>query len=195
LWRRPLAGDFAVSKPPPGRRRHEEYPVSIRHVTAAQELLLRRGAYPLNHLNRVAVANSPGLHYAAENAAPSAKRFLESLPNRIHLMARLAFLGDFQQRFAYAHPLAHGQAFKYDPASRDVLLGASWGDAECFQRLQVHQEHLPPAAAPSVDAVLESFVFDGEHIVEFADRLAVRQRLKQMQNFSHGVRLQRRTIW
>src|ERR1700731_521298 len=58
---------------------------------------------PLDNFNRVAVANLPGFHHAAENSATPAQRFPKSLPNGIHLVARLAFLRDFQQRFAHAN--------------------------------------------------------------------------------------------
>jgi hypothetical protein len=149
----------------------------------------------MDDFNRVAAANLPGLHHAAENSATPAQRFPKSLPDRIHLMAWLAFLGDFQERSAHANPLAHQQSFELDPASRDIFFHPAGIDSEFLERLNIHQQQLPAAAGPPVDALLESFVCNSERLVEFADRLAVRQRLKQVQNFSHGEVLRQRAIW
>src|SRR3979411_2884682 len=45
---------------------------------------------PVDNFNRTAAPNLPGLHHAAENSATPAQCFPKSLPNGIHLMARLA---------------------------------------------------------------------------------------------------------
>jgi hypothetical protein len=102
---------------------------------------------------------------------------LKSLSNRIHQVARFAILCDFQQSFAYAHSLPQGHSVELDSASRDVFFALSRDNAEFLERFRVHHQQLP-LAGPSVDTLLESFVFDSEDFVEFADRLAVRDRLK-----------------
>ncbi|MCU1342360.1 MAG: hypothetical protein JWN92_1783 [Candidatus Acidoferrum typicum] len=132
----------------------------------------------VNDFNRIATPNLPGLDHAAENSAAPAQRFLKSLPDGVHLVARFAFLGDFQQRFAGANPLSHRQSIQFEPASGNVFLRPPGSDAEFIERLDIHQQQLPAAAAPAVNAIFESLVFDGVGLIEFADRLAVRDRLK-----------------
>ena len=56
--------------------------------------------------------------------------------------------------------------------------GASRRDAEFLERLLIHHQNLTRAPAPSVKAILESLIFNGEHFLEFAHGLAVRQALK-----------------
>ena len=159
----------------------------------------RRFSFPRclspDNFNRVAAPNCSWLHHAAEDASAPAQRFLKPLPDRIHLVARFAFLCDFQQRFAGANTLAHQQSFELDPARRDVFLDAPGRDAEFIERLSIHQQQLPAAPGPPVNAVFQTLVLDRENLVEFADRLAVRQRLKQVQSFSHGEVLRQRAIW
>src|SRR6202022_4955732 len=76
-----------------------------RGLLSPRAYVVRR--FALDDFNRVAAANLPRLNHAAENASTPAQRFLKSLPDRFHLVARLAFLRDFQQRFAHANSLAH----------------------------------------------------------------------------------------
>jgi hypothetical protein len=148
----------------------------------------------LNDFNPVVAADLSGLDHAAENAPAPAYRILKSRPNFIHLVAWRAGLGDFQQRFTYLDPLPRRQSVKSNPVSRDVFLHTTRRDAELFERLLIHQENLPAAAAPPVDAVLETFVFDREDLARFADRLAVGDRLKQVKNFSHEAHLRQHAI-
>src|SRR5690349_1514241 len=81
-----------------------------------------------NDFNRITTADLAGLDNAAENSAPPAQRFLKSLPDGVHLVAGLAFLGDFQQSFAGANPLSHGQGLKLDAARSDVFLHSPGDD-------------------------------------------------------------------
>ena len=53
--------------------------------------------------NRVFTPNFSRLHHAAQNTSTPAQCLLKSVAYRIHLMARLAFLRNFQQRFADAN--------------------------------------------------------------------------------------------
>src|SRR5579864_885617 len=148
-----------------------------------------------NDFNRITAANLSGFDYAAENPAPPAQRFLKSLPDGVHLVAGFAFLGDFQQSFAGANPLSHGQGFELDAARGDVFFYSPGNDAEFIERLHIHQQQLPAAAATPVNAIFETLVLDGQGFLEFAHRLAMRQRLEQMQHFSHGEFLLRRASW
>jgi len=132
---------------------------------------------PSLDFNLVAAPNSSGLNHAAENASAPVCLFLKSRSNCIHQMARFAILGDFQQSFAYAHALPHGHAVELDSARGDVFFALSRDNAEFLDRFGVHQQQLP-LTGPSLDTLLESFVFGSESFVEFADRLAVRDRLK-----------------
>jgi len=128
--------------------------------------------------NVVAPADAAGLDDPAQQAAPPAKRFLKTLADFVHLVARLAFLRDLQQRFAHANPLAHQQSFELDPAGRDVFPDAPRRDSEFLERFVIHQQNLASAAAPSVNAILETFIFNGQHFLEFAHGFAVREALK-----------------
>src|SRR5258708_587496 len=65
-----------------------------------------RGVFSLNNFKRIAAPNLPGLNHTAQNSATSAYRFLKSLPDGVHLVARFAFLGNFQKSFAGANPLS-----------------------------------------------------------------------------------------
>jgi hypothetical protein len=148
-----------------------------------------------DNFNAVAATDPAGRDNAAQDASPPAYVFLKALTNLVHQMARRAWFRDFQKRFADAYSLPQRQPHERDSATRDVFLGASRRNAEFVERLDVRHQDLPAAAAPSMQAVLEPFVFDGENFVEFADRLPVLNRLKQMQHFSHGMVLRQRAIW
>ena len=137
-----------------------------------------RRARLLFHFNAIAPADAAGLDDSAQQAAPPANRFLKTLADFVHLVARRARLRDFEQSFAGAQPLSEGQCPERDPARRDVFPDAPRRDAEFLERLLIHHQNLARAPAPSVNAILESFIFNGEHFIEFAHGLAVRQALK-----------------
>jgi hypothetical protein len=137
-----------------------------------------RRARLLFHFNMVAPADAPGFNDSAQKAAPSANGFLKPLADFVHQMARRARLRDFEQNFAGAEPLSENQFPEGDPARRDVFPGAARRDAEFLERLQIHHQNLARASAPSVKTILESLIFNGQHFLEFAHGLAVRQALK-----------------
>jgi hypothetical protein len=137
-----------------------------------------RRARLLFHFDTIAPADAAGLDDSAQQAAPSANRFLKTLANFVHQMARRARLRDFEQNFAGAEPLSEKQFPEGDPAHRDVFACASRRDAEFLERLLIHHQNLTRAPAPSVKTILESLIFNGEHFLEFAHGLAVRQALK-----------------
>ena len=137
-----------------------------------------RRARLLFHFNTIAPADAAGLDDPAQQAAPPANRFLKTLANFVHQVARRARLRDFEQSFADAQPLPEKQFPERDPARRDVFPGAPRRDAEFLERLQIHHQNLARASAPSVKAILESLIFNGQHFLEFAHGLAVRQALK-----------------
>ena len=82
----------------------------------------------------VAPADAAGLNHPAQQAAPPADRFLKTLADLIHLVARPTGLRDFKQDFACAQPLPEGQCRKRDPAGRDVFLDAPRRDSEFLER-------------------------------------------------------------
>src|SRR5271169_890329 len=97
-----------------------------------------RHARFLFQFNTVAPADAAGLHDSAQQAAPPANRFLKTLADFLHLVARLARLRDFEKNFAGAQPLPERQRAERDPARRDVLPGAPRRDAEFIERLLIH---------------------------------------------------------
>ena len=137
-----------------------------------------RRARLLFHFNMVATANAAGLDDSAQQAAPPANCFLKALAYFVHQVTRRAGLRDFEQNFAGAEPLPEEQFPEGDPAHRDVFACASRRDAEFLERLLIHHQNLACASAPSVKTILESLIFNGEHFLEFAHGLAVRQALK-----------------
>ncbi len=68
-----------------------------------------RRARLLFHFNTIAPADAAGLDDTAQQAAPPANRFLKTLPNFVHQMARRARLRDFEQNFAGAQSLPREQ--------------------------------------------------------------------------------------
>jgi hypothetical protein len=137
-----------------------------------------RRARLLFHFNTIALADAAGFDDSAQQAAPPANRFLKTLANFVYQMARRARLRDFEQNFAGAQPLSESQFPESDPARRDIFAGAPRLDAEFLERLVIHHQNLTCASATSVKAILESLIFNGEHFLEFAHGLAVRQALK-----------------
>src|SRR6202451_2773868 len=109
-----------------------------------------RRARLLVHFNTIAAANAAGFDDSAQQPAPPANRFLKTLANFVHQMARRAGLRDFEQNFAGAWPLSEGQCPERNPSCRDVFPGATRRDAEFLERLQIHQQNLARASAPSV---------------------------------------------
>jgi hypothetical protein len=138
---------------------------------------MRRARF-LFHFNSVAPADAAGLDDPAQQAAPPAKRFLKTLADFVHLVARHARIRDFEQNFAGAQPLPKKQFPKHDPARRNVFPGAARRDAKFLERFVIHHQNLTSAPAPSVNALLETLIFNGKHFLEFAHGLAVRQALK-----------------
>src|SRR5579862_5682336 len=138
-------------------------------------------------LNAVAPADGAGFDDAAQQAAPPAKRFLKTLADFVHLMARRAWLRDFQQRLACSQPLPEGQFSESNPARRDVFPGAARRNPKFLERLRIHQQHLPAAPVPPVNAFEETLVFNGGYLTEFAHGFAMRQALKQVQNLRHAA--------
>jgi hypothetical protein len=130
------------------------------------------------HFNTVAPADPSGLDNSAQQAAPPANRFLKPLANFVNLVAWRARLRDFEQSLAGAEPLPEGQGPERNPARRDVFPGAPRRDAEFLQRFVIHHQNLAGAPAPSVKAVLETLIFNGKHLIEFAHACAVFQALK-----------------
>src|ERR1700739_163952 len=122
-----------------------------------------RRARLLFHFNTVAPADATGLHDPAQQAAPSANRFLKTLADFVHLVARRARLGDFEQNFAGAEPLPEKQFPKRNPARRDVFPGPPRRDAEFLERFVIHPQSLTRSPASSVKAVLETFIFNSKH--------------------------------
>ena len=139
--------------------------------------MIRRVRF-LFQFNTVAAADAAGLDDSAQQAAPPANRFLETLADFVHLVARRARLRDFEQSLAGPQPLPEGQRSERDPARRDVFPDAARRDAEFLERLQIHQQNLARAPPPSVNAVLESFIFNSQNFIEIAHGLTVRQALK-----------------
>jgi hypothetical protein len=139
--------------------------------------MIRRVRF-LFQLNTVAPANAPGLDDSAQQAAPPANRFLKTLANFVHLVARRAGSRNFEQSLARAQPLPEGQHPERDPARRDIFPDAPWRNAEFLERLVIHHQNLACAPAPSVNAVLEPLIFNGQNFIEFAHGLTVRQALK-----------------
>jgi hypothetical protein len=132
----------------------------------------------LFNFDTIAPADAAGFQDPAQHPAPPANRFLKTLADFVHLVARRARLRHFQQSFAGAQSLPENQFPKRDPARRDVFPGASRRDAEFFERFVIHHQNLTSAPALSVKAVLETLIFHGQHFLEFAHGFAVRQALK-----------------
>jgi len=139
--------------------------------------MMRRARF-LFYFNTVAPADAAGLDDPAQQAAPPANRFLKTLADFVHLVARRARLRDFEQSLAGAQPLPEGQRPERDPAGRDVFPDATRRDAEFLERLVIHHQNLACAPAASVNAVLETLIFNCKHFIEFAHGFAVRQALK-----------------
>jgi hypothetical protein len=133
---------------------------------------------PRDDFDPVATADPSGLDNAADHSSPPANRFFQSIPDVVHQVARRARFHDFQERFADAHALPLLQFRDRNTASRDVFLAAPRGNPEFLEGLDVGDQHLP--AATPVQAVPKAFIFDGEYFVKFPDRLAMRDRLKQV---------------
>jgi hypothetical protein len=148
---------------------------------------------PFDDFNLVATADSAGLHDAADHASATAYGFLKPVSNLVHQVARRAWHDDFQKRFANAHVPPPLQFRDRNPAGGYVFLAAPRRNAEFLERLDIGHQNLP--AASSMNAVLEPLVFDGKYLPEFLDRLTVRYRLKQVQNFTHRINLPPRAIW
>jgi hypothetical protein len=161
----------------------------VRSVRAGYRIITTtmRRARALFHFNTVAPAYAAGLDDSAQQAAPPANRFLKTLADFVHLVARRARLGNFEQSFAGAEPLPEKQFPERDPARRDVFPGPPRRDTEFLKRFVIHQQNLTSAPAPSVNTVLESLILNGKHFLEFAHGLAVRQALKYMQDFRHAA--------
>jgi hypothetical protein len=152
----------------------------FRLICAGQRIIAAtmRRARLLFNFNTVAPADAAGLDDSAQQAAPPAKRFLKTLADFVHLVARRARLGNFEQSLAGAQPLPEEQCPERNPARRDVFPGASRRDAEFLERFVIHHQNLAGAPAPSVNAVLETFIFNRQHFIEFAHGFAMRQALK-----------------
>jgi hypothetical protein len=132
----------------------------------------------LLHFNTIAPEDAAGFQDPAQHPAPPANRFLKTLADFVHLVARRARPCDFEQSFAGAQPLPERQFPQSDPARCEVFPGAPRSDAEFLERFVIHHQNLARAPAPSVKAVLETLIFNGQHFLEFAHGLAVRQALK-----------------
>jgi hypothetical protein len=146
------------------------------------------------YFNTVAPADAAGLDDPAQQAAPPANRFLKTLADFVHLVARLARLGDFEQYLAGAQPLPERQRPKRDPARRNIFPDAPGCDSEFLERLNIHQQNLASASASPVNAILETLILQGKHFIELAHGLTVRQALKQVHDFSHAAPPPRRAF-
>jgi hypothetical protein len=136
------------------------------------------GVQLLLDLNMIAPPDAAGFNDPAQHSAPSANFCLKTLADFIHLVAGFARLGHFKQDLARSQPLAERQCPERDAARGDVFPHASRRDAEFLERFQIHHQNLAAASAASVDAVVETLVFNGDYFVELPHGLAVRQALK-----------------
>jgi hypothetical protein len=84
----------------------------------------------LFNFNTVAPADAARLHDPAQKAAPPTNRFLKTLADFVHLVARCARFRNFEQNFAGAQPLPEKQFPERDPARSDVFPGAPRRDTE-----------------------------------------------------------------
>jgi hypothetical protein len=148
---------------------------------------------PFYDFNLVATADSAGLHDAAYHASAAAYLFLKSISNLVHQVARRAWHDDFEKRFANAHAPPQLQFPDRNPARRNVFLAAPRRNAEFLKRFDIRHQNLP--AASSMEAVLKPLVFNGKYFAKFPDWLTVRDRLKQVQDFTHRINLRQRAIW
>src|SRR5271169_1570825 len=122
----------------------------------------------LFYFNAVAAADAAGLDDPAQQAAPPANRFLKTLADFVHLVARLARLGDFEQDLAGTQPLPEWQRRERDPARRNIFPDAPWCNPEFLERLKIHQQNLASASAPPVNAILQTLILKGKHFIELA---------------------------
>jgi hypothetical protein len=152
----------------------------VRSIHAGYRIIAAtmRRARLLFNFNTVASTDAAALDDSAQQAAPSAKCFLKTLADFVHLVARRTRFRDFEQSFAGAEPLPEKQFPEGDPARRDVFFGPARRDAKFLERFAIHHQNLTSAPVSSVNAVLETLILNGRHFLEFAHGLAVRQALK-----------------
>jgi hypothetical protein len=144
----------------------------------AMKTPLRRRALVLGDFDAVAPADAAGLDHTAQDTPPPAQCFLKTLADFVHLMTWRAGIRNFEQGFADLKALPEAQPLQRDATSRDVFLGASRRDAEFLERLGIYKQDLPAAAAPAMNAVLESLVLNGKNLVVLTHRLAMRRQLE-----------------
>ena len=132
----------------------------------------------LFNFNTVAPTDVARFDDPAQKTAPPTNRFLKTLADFVHLVARCARFRNFEQNFTDAQPLPDKQFPERDPARRDVFPGASRRDTEFLKRFMIHHQNLTSAPTPSVKAVFETLIFNRKHFIEFAHGLAVSQALK-----------------
>jgi hypothetical protein len=128
--------------------------------------------------NSIATVNRAAFHDSAKNPSPPTERFLQPVADFVHLMAWRAALRDLDQRIPNSKSLPKRQCIELNSARRNIFARAPRGNFKLVERFMVHQQNLPRASAPPVNALLKAFIRDRKHIIKFVHRLAVCQALK-----------------
>jgi hypothetical protein len=129
-------------------------------------------------INAIAAMNRAAFHDPAKYPSPSAKRILQPVADFIHLVARRAGLRDLKQRTPDSKPLPKRQCIELNSTRRNIFARAPRGNSKFVERFLVHQQNLPRASAPPVNAFLKTFIRDRQNFLKFVHRLAVCQALE-----------------
>jgi hypothetical protein len=128
--------------------------------------------------NSIATVNRAAFHNSAKNPSPSTERILQPVAYFIHLVAWSAGLRDLEQRIPNSKPLPKRQCIKLNSTRRDIFARAPRGNSKFVERFLVHQQNLPRASAPPVNAFLKTLIRDRKNFLKFVHRLAVCHALK-----------------
>jgi hypothetical protein len=128
--------------------------------------------------NSIATVNRAAFHDSAKNPSPPTEGILKTIANFVHLMARCTGLRDLEQRIPNSKPLPQRHRIKLNSPRRDIFPRASRRNPKFIECFQVHQQNLPRASAPPVNAFLKTFIRDRKNFLKFVHRLAVCQALK-----------------
>src|SRR5205807_4162056 len=109
----------------------------------------------LPSLNRISARNSPALDHAAQHTPAILQLLLQPHPNLIHSNAGLTWDRYLQHSAANHKPVSRSQIGRIQTHGRYILSNDTRYEIKLGQSLAVHEQHLPLATRPSVDAAIK----------------------------------------
>ena len=105
-------------------------------------------------LDGIAGAEDAAFEDTAQHAAAAPEFLPQSRPDALHLIARRAHQGDFQERLTHSKALPNLEAVHLQAVGRDVLSQNAGLQFHGVERFAVHKQDLPIAPRPSMRAPL-----------------------------------------